>query len=275
MSLISVILPTYNRKRTLARAIDSVLAQSWSELELIVIDDGSTDGTAQWLTAQYPSVQLLRQDNAGVSAARNRGIEAARGDWIALIDSDDRWLPQKLATQMTHLASSPAHRLVHCDEIWIRNGRRVNPMNKHRKSGGLIFEHCLPLCVISPSAALIARSLLDEVGVFDEHLPACEDYDLWLRICAQEPVLYIDTPLLEKYGGHADQLSRQYPAMDRFRLQSLDKLLRTNGLSVSQRHAAHAEFRRKFSIYTGGAERRGRSDEVATLTQRYARWLAD
>ncbi|MGB7490221.1 MAG: glycosyltransferase family A protein, partial [Thermoanaerobaculia bacterium] len=193
---VSVVIPTFDRASVLARAVDSVVAQTHSPAEVIVVDDGSTDDTAELVERRFPSVRLLRQENRGVSAARNRGIEASGGEWIALLDSDDEWRPSKLERQMSGLEERPELRVCHTDEIWIRQGRRVNPRQIHAKHGGWIFEHCLPLCAMSPSSILIHRSIFEVVGMFDEELPACEDYDLWLRICSRYPVLYVDEPLV-------------------------------------------------------------------------------
>ena len=258
---VGVVVPTFNRAHTLGRALESVLAQTLRPRQIVVVDDGSTDATAE-LLAKYPDVICLRQENRGVSAARNLGIRHCGCDWIALLDSDDEWLPEKLRGQFEALADNPGHRLIHCDEIWIRNGRRVNPADRHRKRGGWIFEYCLPLCVVSPSAAVIEKSLLEEAGGFNERLPACEDYDLWLRICSRFPVLYVDRPLLRKYGGHDDQLSRRHWGMDRFRVQALRDLLAAGNLSVSDRQAALASLRDKCRILTSGARKRGNSDIV-------------
>lgn len=258
---IGVVIPTFNRAHTLGRALDSVFAQTLPPQQVIVVDDGSTDATAE-LLAKYPDVICVRQENRGVSSARNLGIRHCGCDWIALLDSDDEWLPEKLEVQFEALAENPGHRLIHCDEIWIRNGRRVNPADRHRKRGGWIFEYCLPLCVISPSAAVIERSLLIEAGGFNEQLPACEDYDLWLRICSRFPVLYVDRPLLRKYGGHDDQLSRKHWGMDRFRVQALRDLLSAGNLSASDRQAALASLRDKCRILITGARKRGNSEIV-------------
>ncbi len=258
---VGVVIPTFDRAHTLARALDSVFAQTLPPQQVIVVDDGSTDSTPD-LVAGYPGVSYLRQENRGVSAARNLGIRHCGCDWIALLDSDDEWLPEKLGVQFEALAENPGHRLIHCDEIWIRNGRRVNPADRHRKRGGWIFEYCLPLCVISPSAAVIERSLLIEAGGFNEQLPACEDYDLWLRVCSRFPVLYVDRPLLRKYGGHDDQLSRKHWGMDRFRVQALRDLLATGSLSESDRQAALASLREKCRILITGARKRGNSEIV-------------
>ena len=254
---ISVIIPTHNRAHTLRRALDSVYAQTLPPWEVIVVDDGSTDGTKALVGSEFPQCRFLSQRNRGVSRARNRGIEAADGDWLAFLDSDDAWLPEKLAKQTETLREQAERPVCHTDEIWIRNGRRVNPMHKHKKSGGRIFSRCLPRCVISPSSVVIRRSLFDEVGMFDECLPACEDYDLWLRICARHPVAFVDTPLLLKHGGHADQLSRRHWGMDRFRIQALEKIIADPELAKDDRIAAIYTLIDKAGILIQGAEKRG------------------
>ena len=253
---ISVIIPSWNRADRLAAALASVRAQTLAPHEVIVVDDGSTDNTRALLASDFPEVRYIYQQNHGVSHARNTGIRAASGDWIALLDSDDRWKPDKLQRQQQALHANPAYTLCHSDEIWIRNDKRVNPMKKHAKHGGRIFRYCLPLCVISPSAALIQRALFTEVGLFDESLPACEDYDLWLRICARYPVLYVDQPLLIKTGGHADQLSRRYWGMDRFRIQALENILAAGVLDKQDHAAALQTLQEKLAIMIQGAEKR-------------------
>ena len=276
MSSISVVIPTYNRSVLLERALDSVLAQTLPADEIIVVDDGSTDNTVSMLKSRYPGVNLITQDNRGVSAARNAGIEAARHDWIALLDSDDVWHQNKLEKQLQGLNNSPEYLICHSDETWIRNGFRVNQMNKHKKVGGYIFQHCLPLCVISPSAVMIHRLLFDEVGLFDETLPACEDYDLWLRLCSRYPVLYIEEALVTKYGGHDDQLSRQYWGMDRFRIQTLNKIISSDKLNDIDHDAAIKMMRSKINIYLAGAEKHDNTehvDDFKQLLEKY-RWEA-
>ena len=202
---VSVIIPTFNRAAPLMRALNSVAEQTCAPLEVIAIDDGSTDNTAERIEQHFPHVRYFKQTNQGVSAARNTGIELAKGDWIALLDSDDEWLPGKLETQLAQLSQQREVLICHTEEIWIRNGVRVNQMKKHAKAGGWIFQHCLPMCAMSPSSIVIHRRVFDDVGVFDETLPACEDYDLWLRTTCRYPVLFIDKPLIRKYGGHDDQ----------------------------------------------------------------------
>ncbi len=266
---ISLIIPTLNRCESLSLAVQSALSQSQPLHEIIVVDDGSEDGTTAHIKKHFPTVTLITQTNNGVSHARNTGIKQATGHWIAFLDSDDQWFTHKVETQANAILANPNYRLCHCDEHWIRNGKRVNPMNKHKKRGGDIFEQSLHLCAISPSATIIKKELLDEVGLFDESLPACEDYDLWLRICANEPVLYIDEALLQKTGGHEDQLSKKYWGMDRFRLQALAKLLRQNVLSETQTALTLAVFEQKFNILCQGAIKRGNAERVTELEALY------
>lgn len=264
---ISVIIPTYNRREVLPRALDSVLVQQGADFstkgrsaydgEVLVIDDGSTDGTETLIRERYPQVSYYYQTNQGPSAARNLGLEKARGKWIAFLDSDDEWLPGKLQAQLAWFSFNPEYKIAQTEEIWIRNGVRVNPMKKHRKFGGMIFEKCLPLCIVSPSAVMIHRTIFEEVGLFDESLPACEDYDLWLRIAAQYPIGLLEKPYIKKYGGHADQTSHKYPAMDRFRIQSLTKILKSNILSKEQIIAAKTMLEAKIEIFEKGAAKRG------------------
>jgi glycosyltransferase involved in cell wall biosynthesis len=261
----AVVIPTFNRAGMLSRALDSVLAQSRAPNEILVIDDGSTDATSVLVHDAYPQVRYLRQARRGVSAARNRGIAATGAELIAFLDSDDEWRPHKLERQLAALAAQPDAALAHTDEIWVRNGIRVNPGARHRKAGGRIFRRCLPLCAISPSSALIRRRVLEVIGVFDESLPACEDYDLWLRICARFPVCYVDEPLVVKYGGHADQLSRQHWGLDRFRIRALARCLETDLPDAADRAAAARTLCDKISLFVRGAERRGRGAEVTTL----------
>ncbi len=257
---ISVMIPTYNRAHVLPRALDSVLNQTLSPKEIMVIDDGSTDGT-RTLLSRYTNIKILHQSNSGVSAARNRGIETALGQWLTFLDSDDEWLPDKLEKQWQAVIHD-GKKVSHTEEIWIRNGKRVNPMKKHQKYGGWIYEKCLPLCVISPSSVMIHRSVFDDVGVFDESLEVCEDYDLWLRICAKYPVLFIKDPLLIKYGGHHDQLSRRYWGMDRFRVKALEKALTSNTLTDEQRKLTVDMLIQKCKIIIQGMKKRGKKEEA-------------
>jgi glycosyltransferase involved in cell wall biosynthesis len=259
--LVSVIIPTFNRGWILKEAIDSVLAQDHKDYELIVVDDGSTDNTPQILESFGQDIIVLRQANKGVSAARNRGIASANGQLVAFLDSDDIWLPGKLSQQVDFFESTPDAVIHQTEEIWIRNGVRVNPKRRHRKRCGMIFEPSLKLCLISPSAVMIKKTLIDTVGLFDENLPACEDYDLWLRVCSRYPVHLLETPLIIKRGGHGDQLSNT-AGLDRYRIQSLEKIISNGRLTESQYRAAIRVLHDKCVIYAGGCRKRGRTAEA-------------
>lgn len=269
--LVSVIVPTYNRRRMLQEAIDSVLSQTYTHYELLVVDDGSTDGTQQLMAAYGDQIKAIYQKNAGVSAARNRGIRSSSGELIALLDSDDYWMPEKLTAQVDLFMNIPQAVICQTEEIWIRDGVRVNPKLRHKKMSGMIFEASLPLCLISPSAVMMRKSLFDEVGLFDEMMPACEDYDLWLRITSKYPAHLIPRHLIVKRGGHHDQLSRM-PELDKYRIRSIVKILRNGELSKDQHIAACNMLERKCRIYAKGCRKRGRSEEAnyyEGLTRQY------
>jgi len=267
---VSVVVPTFDRRDVLPRALDSVVAQTYGEWELIVVDDGSTDGTAEMVEQDYPDVHLVVQENRGVSAARNAGIAAAQGEWIAFLDSDDAWLPEKLERQMEALAAHPGDRLCHTEEIWIRNGQRVNPATKYAKSGGRIYLKCLPLCVISPSSVVMHRDLLREMRGFDESFEVCEDYDLWLRVTAREPVLFVEEPLLFKYGGHADQLSTKHWGTDRFRVRALQRILDEGLVSGEDERKTRETLVGKLEILVEGSRKRGNEELLHELEPQLA-----
>lgn len=233
MPLISIILPTFNRASVLARAVDSVSRQSFKDWELVLVDDGSTDQTEQMARAWsgFP-LRYLKTENRGVSAARNLGASEARGEWLAFLDSDDEWLPNKLAEQVKLM---PSYRWIHSEEIWVRNGARVPVAKKYEKTGGRIFSRCVDLTCVSPSTALVEKKIFTEAGRFREDYPVCEDYDLWLRLSARHDIGLVAAPLILKYGGHEDQLSRKYPAMDYYRAQSLVPFLETRDISYLER----------------------------------------
>ncbi len=254
---ISIIVPTLNRVEYLSRALDSVFNQTFKASEIIVVDNGSSDGTLEFIKEKYPSVTLLEERKRGVSAARNKGIISSKSDWVAFLDSDDAWDKKKLEVQKNALLSnSTNYKLVHTEEVWFKNNIKINQMKKHQKFGGYIFEKCLPLCCISPSSVLIKKNIFNQVGYFDEDLPVCEDYDLWLKICSKEKVLFIDQKLTFKYGGHNDQLSKSHWGMDRFRIKSIENLVLNYDLKSHQKHLAIFTLIKKIKIIINGAYKR-------------------
>jgi glycosyltransferase involved in cell wall biosynthesis len=259
---VSVIIPTYNRAAWVAEAVASVLAQTYRDFEVLAVDDGSTDATLEALAPFWRHIIMLRHSRRrGVAAARNLGIAAARGEWLAFLDSDDLWLPEKLSRQMAFARAHPEFLLCQTEEIWIRRGLRVNPPRTHRKEGGQIFLRCLERCLVSPSAVMVHRRLLEGHGGFDESLPAAEDYDLWLRLSWRHPVGLLPEALVVKRGGHPDQLSRQW-GLDRHRIRALQKLLQEGGLPAPYRSAARRTLAAKCAIYAQGCEKRGKFAEA-------------
>ena len=260
LSLVSVIIPSFNRAYCLPECIRSVLRQSG--FELIVVNDGSTDDTVKVLKS-FSDIRVIHlANNQGVSYARNQGIEQAKGSLICFLDSDDLWEIGKLEAQVKWMQDHPECQAVYTDEIWIRNGVRVNPMFKHQKYSGDIFKQCLPLCIVSPSSVMLRKTLLDEVGVFDESMPVCEDYDLWLRIAVRYPFTFLNDQLIIKRGGHKDQLSRKYWGMDRWRIYALEKLLRGDDLNSEQREWVKDMLIEKSTILIKGFEKRGKTEEA-------------
>ncbi len=260
---VSIIIPTYNRRAMVCEAIDSVLAQSSQSFELIVIDDGSTDGTVEHLVRLDPTIRIERIEHRGPAAARNRGVEMARAPLIAFLDSDDLWAPAKLERQLVYMRDNPDCAISQTNEIWIRHGRRVNPGLRHRKRGGDIFIDSLRTCLISMSATMMRTDLFRSLGGFDESMDAAEDYDLWLRILIDREAGRLAEPLVTRHGGHPDQTSATTPALDRFRILALTQLLSDDRLPPARRTAVVEVLAQKCRIYASGLARRGRIDQAA------------
>ena len=270
---ISVVIPTLNRINTLQRALDSVINQTYKPAEIIVVDNGSSDGTLKFLREQYPKITILTENKIGVSSARNKGIKKSINQWIALLDSDDAWHPRKLEIQTSMLDSAlKEYNLIHTDEVWFRNNKHINQMKKHKKQGGYIFERCLSLCCISPSSVLFKKNILDKVGLFDESLPVCEDYDMWLKICSSEEVLFAQDKLTYKYGGHKDQLSKSYWGMDRFRIKSIENIIKNFDLTYKQKKQAKKELIKKLKIIINGAFKRNNLSIVNEFSTKLEYW---
>ena len=283
MTEVSVIIPTYNREKFISECVQSVLTQTLPVREIIIVDDGSTDATYNILrdlgfnslSTKKTVLRYFFQQNRGVSSARNLGIKEARSEYIALLDSDDLWLKSKLDRQVSAFQNdTQSSRLCHTDEIWIRNGVRVNQHKKHKKHGGNVFQSCLKLCCISPSSAMMHRSVFEDFGFFDEDLPACEDYDFWLRYSAKEDVNFIDEPLIIKKGGHSDQLSGAHWGMDRFRIYSIEKILKEPDLKLVHKTEAIHEVVLKLEILINGSQKRQKFAYAENMLQKKQHWEA-
>lgn len=254
--MISVVIPTYNRCGPLLRAVDSVLRQSFKEFELIVVDDGSTDRTGAWIgRCGDKRLRYHRIEHSGVARARNFGVRLARYDWVCFLDSDDVWRRHKLSEQVRFHYQNPGVLISQTDDVWIRRSRRVNKMKKHEMREGFLFKESLRRCLVCASSVMIKKSVFWDVGGFDESLVTCEDYDLWLKVLARHPIGFVRKKLVTKFGGHADQLSKKYPVMDRYRVYALRRLLHTGFLNEKQAAWVAEEIRYKEGILKRGATR--------------------
>ncbi|MDD5005486.1 MAG: glycosyltransferase [Candidatus Omnitrophica bacterium] len=262
MTQISVIIPTYNRAIFLKKAMDSVLNQSYQDFELIIVDDGSVDETKVMMKEYENRVKYIYQQNKGPASARNRGIKEAKADFVAFLDSDDWWAKDKLKVQLKAMQDSPDYLISHTQEIWYKNGKVLNQKKKHRKFAGHIFDKCLPICAVGMSTMMVKKELFKKIGLFDEDLPCCEDYDLWLRASVKFPFLLIDKPLTLKQGGRPEQVSSKYAqGIDKFRIYSIKKLLEEDALDNQKRQLAVAELKRKCKIYGEGCIKHNKKEE--------------
>ena len=268
---ISVIIPTYNRIFFLKRSIDSVLEQILKPYEVIIVDDGSSDGTSTMIKKNYPKINLICQENKGVSAARNIGIRASSGDWVCFLDSDDEWKKNKLNEQMLAIKKNTNYSFCHSNEEWIKNGKKINQKKKHKKYGGDIFKECLDMCRISPSSVMINKSVFDDIGFFNEDLVVCEDYELWLRICAHYKVLFVDEPLIIKYGGHEGQLSNSIESIEYYRIKALEYLLSTE-MTYENKKEAVKILLFKLGIYLNGLKKRNKILDIVKYNKKIKFW---
>ena len=260
--LFSVVIPTFNRKPLLKKAIDSVLNQTINDFELIVVDDGSTDSSIL-LVGDYAGrgITYIRTQNRGVSHARNTGIMSSRGKYIAFLDSDDTWQTDKLEHVFNYISEFPDIDIFHTEERWVRGGEEVKQKEKYRRRSGNIYSYCLPVCCIGMSTLVVKKALFDKIGLFDEDMPVCEDYDFFLRATYNNEVKLVPHVLTVKDGGRDDQLSGS-PALDEFRIYALEKMLKTGFLNGEQMELTIGELRKKCSIFAKGAEKRGRIEDA-------------
>lgn len=238
---ISVVIPCYNAERYIVATIESVLAQGHPGLEIIVVDDGSSDRSVELVRATFPQVRIEQQANQGVAAARNNGIRLAGGAWIAFVDADDIWLPGKLAAQLEQLAANPDCRMSYCAwQVWPSDAPRPTPAylaqlateagDRARWEGasGWVYPDLLLDCVVWTSTVLAQRSLFDEIGGFDPSLRLGEDYDLWLRASRVTPILRIARPYA-LYRIHPSSITHSRPS-DNHRAKVIGRALAQWGL---------------------------------------------
>ena len=259
----SVIVPTFNRGSFIKTCVDSVMEQTFDDFELIVVDDGSTDETGQYIS-KYSDERLtyVNQENQGVACARNKGLSLSKGRFIAFLDSDDHWVPEKLQIVSEYINKFPDIHIFHTEEIWYREGKFLAQKKKHKKPTGSVYKNALPLCCISISTAVIKKEVFANVGAFDEEMEACEDYDFWLRATNKYEVKLVPENLTIKDGGRPDQLSSSVWGLDRFRIRSLEKMLTSGSLDYDNHEATLEELEKKCKIFAIGAEKKGKPTEA-------------
>ncbi|CAN4278633.1 glycosyltransferase [Pseudoxanthomonas sp. LjRoot125] len=203
---VSVIIPTYNRRDLLPRALDSVLAQTLAVDEIIVIDDGSTDGTDDMLRARYGDrVRYVWQPNAGVSAARNHGLQLAQGRYLALLDSDDLWLPAKTGLQVAFLDAHPDFGMVVCDVERVDSEYRHIDVFRRRdtlREDGWVLRWVLHNPALAPASVLMRREVVEQLGGFDEGLRTAEDLEFHLRVARHWKIGVVEQALVRAMRGH-------------------------------------------------------------------------
>ena len=270
---VSVVIPSRNRLAYLPRAISSVLNQSFVVQEIIIIDNDSSDETISYVKKKFKKVKVIKENKIGVSHARNLGIKNSSYEWIAFLDSDDEWMPDKINKQFSFLKKVNFKlQLVHTNEIWIKNGLLKNQKKKHLKKGGYIFENCLDICRISPSSVLINKLLFKKFGLFDTKFKICEDYELWLRLSSKIEIGYLNEPLIKKYGGHLGQLSTKYWGVDRYRVKALEKLLINNFLTYDQKIKVLETLLKKINIILLGAANRRNKRIIKVYSKKKNLW---
>lgn len=251
MPAVSVIIPTYNSAQYVIAAVESVLAQTWRDFEILVIDDGSTDDTEEVMRHYQMQVRYIRQQNGGVAVARNRGIAESRGKYIAFLDADDTWLPHKLETQINHLRRQSACRV--CYAAFTVVDAALNPLGISRSQrsrtaredlllrGNIIGSICTVVC---------ERTLFEIVGGFDPALSQCADWDMWVRLAAQTEFLYVDEPLVT-YRQHGNNMSRNAPLLEADSLQVLRKGFGMADLPASLRARQRKALARNYMVLAG------------------------
>ncbi len=290
--LVSVVIPTYNRVNFLKEAISSVLGQNYSEIELIVVDDGSSDGSEEWCKSlnegseneRFRYVRIAHSGFPGL--VRNVGIRMASGEYIAFLDSDDIWIEEKIEEQINLMESRVNCVISHTKERWVRNRKEISQSRQRHRREGDIFEDALLKCIIGPSTVMVRKDIFNYAGFFNEHMEIAEDYELWLRVTALYRVCYIDRPLVVKRGGHSDQLSEKYGQIEIFRIEALESFIEWLSHAKNTfsklgwnperyplvKSLAYKELARKCSIYARGCFKRGREREGRSYLEKMEKY---
>jgi glycosyltransferase involved in cell wall biosynthesis len=254
--LVSVIIPAYNRYHTLKRAITSILNQTYKDIEIIIVDDGSDDETKK-IQDEF-DILYLRQKNRGVSSARNKGIKVSKGEWIAFLDSDDEWYKEKLQKQMEFFKNNPHIKVCHTGEKWIRDAKEVKYPKRLKKPSGWCFEDNLQTCKIAASSIIIKKEVFEKVGYFDEEKRVCEDYDMWLRISKEYKIGLLEEKLITKHYSN-DGLSKSIKFIDLHHINSL--------LKFKEDAKVRQVIEKKSAILKKGAIKHGNQDILNQIKQ--------
>ncbi len=259
--LISVIIPVFGRFNLFQEAVESVLRQSFKEYELIIVDDGSNDPRIEWFSLSNKAKYLRIEHSGRPGLVRNRGVEIAKGKFIAFLDSDDLWNFKKLEIQYEFLRKNKRFRISHTRELWIKEGKIISQKKQKHKREGNIFIDALKKCIVGPSTVMLEKKLFEEIGGFREDLEIAEDYELWLRVLSKHEIGYIDLPLTIKRAGKWFQLSKKYEQIEIFRIEGLKKLVEDNFFEREKLLLAKNELLRKIEIYKRGLLKRNKTQE--------------
>ncbi len=276
---VTVVIPVQNRAEMLRRAVESVSAQTFQDFDLIVVDDASTEDLSgvKGLLEGEGHAWLRMKENGGPAVARNAGAAMMKGEWLAFLDSDDVWSPEKLERQLEWHARNPQAEMSQCEEEWLRNGQPLKKKAAQEQPDGWVFEKCVEVCCVSPSCVMISRELWQELSGFDVRYRVCEDYELWLRASLHNQVGLVKSesgPLVTRHGGHDDQLSFAVEAMDRFRVLALLELMNREELSEERRCYVEQGVLKRAEVLIKGAQKRGKEDAVAVYSRaRKKQWV--
>jgi len=265
-TIVSVIIPVFERYERFIEAVESVLRQTFKDFELIVIDDGSKDQRIEWFSLSSGAKYIRIEHSGKPGFVRNRGVEIARGEYIAFLDSDDMWNLKKLEIQLSFMKKN-SFRISHTKELWVKNGKLISQKKQKHKREGDIFKDALKKCIVGPSTVMMERSLFEEFGGFREDLEIAEDYELWLRILSKYEIGYINTLLTIKRAGNWPQLSGKYGQIEIFRIEGLKKLIEEKFFQGGKMELAKKELLRKINIYMRGLIKRNKQEEYKKWEQ--------
>lgn len=252
--LVSVVIPVYNAEKHLEETLASVFAQTYPHIEIVAVDDGSKDRSIQILE-QYPGrIHVVKQTNAGAAVARNRGVQEAKGKWVAFLDADDLWTPDKVQRQ---LEACSGYAWSHTDSVFVggvNDGRKDSDFTK--KHQGQILEQLICSNFIGTSTLMIQRQVFLDAGGFDESLRSIQDWELWIRIARQHPIGFVDAPLM-KYRVHAVSASRSTRKTLPNHLKVIDKVFAIGGPAEALSHLKSSAKARSYGICSQIAEEEG------------------